>query len=94
MVSRVVERPRADVWPFSVRDPLPTVRGSRSTGMMTPTLSAGHCEPVHEPASTTTAGYDRETGLHAQPPEPSACANRTPTWARELLARPPALKPS
>jgi hypothetical protein len=80
MVSRATDRPRAQVWPFSVRDPLPTIPVPLNEGDADVPVPLGAClTQVYD-----SAGYARELD-YTQPPNP-ALDEPDATWARELLA--------
>jgi hypothetical protein len=80
MVSRAEERPRAFVWPFSVREPLPPIAIPLTVQDGEVALELGSCmNQVYD-----SAGYARELD-YAQPPKPPL-DEPDATWARELLA--------
>lgn len=80
MVSRAAERPRALVWPISVREPLPPIAIPLTAQDGDVTLELGLCMNQ----AYDSASYDRELEYEQAPnpplDEPDA------TWARELLA--------
>jgi hypothetical protein len=79
MVSRAAERPRAHVWPFSVRDPLPTIAIPLTVRDGDIALDLGTCmNQVYD-----TAGYERELD-YSQPPNPPL-DEPDAAWARQLL---------
>jgi hypothetical protein len=80
MVSRAAERPRARVWPFSVRDPLPPIPVPLNLGDADVILPLGEC--LNQ--AYDGAGYARELD-YTQPPNPPL-DEPDATWARELLA--------
>lgn len=78
MVSRATERPRGQLWPFSVRDPLPPLAVPLREGDLP--LELGACmNRVYD-----SAGYARELD-YTQPPNPPL-DEPDAAWARELLA--------
>lgn len=81
MVSRAAQRPRALVWPFTVRDPLPTVAIPLSVRDGDVTLELATCMNQ----AYDSAGYARELD-YTQPPNPPL-DEPDATWARELLAK-------
>lgn len=80
MVSRAWERPRAGAWPFTVRDPLPTIPVPLNPGDVEVELPLGACFTQ----TYDNAGYERELD-YGQPPNPPL-EEPDATWARELLA--------
>ena len=80
VVFRAIDFPQAAIWPFNVRDPLPTIPIP--------------LDPCHEPVPLNLktcvdraydeACYDREVNYN-EPPTPPL-AEPDATWARELLA--------
>jgi hypothetical protein len=80
LVSRSSEYPRADVWPFGVRDPLPTIPVplGGDVAELTLDLSAPFREAYDD-------GHYCRLVTYTRPPTPPL---REPdaTWARELLA--------
>jgi hypothetical protein len=80
LVCRAAELPRAGVWPFSVRDPLPTIPVPLNPEDAPVLLSLQPCLD----RAYDEAAYSRELD-YAVPPDPPL---REPdaTWARELLA--------
>lgn len=80
MVSRAAKRPRALVWPFSVREPLPPIAIPLAERDGDVTLELATCmNQVYD-----SAGYARELD-YAQPPNPPL-DEPDAAWARELLA--------
>jgi hypothetical protein len=80
MVSRASERPRAHVWPFSVRDPLPAIAVPLTARDGDIALELGACmTQVYD-----AAGYERELD-YTQPPNPPL-DEPDAAWARQLLA--------
>jgi hypothetical protein len=80
MVSRATERPRALVWPFGVRDPLPAIAIPLNARDGDITLELGTCMNQ----AYDSAGYVRELE-YDQPPNPPL-DEPDATWARELRA--------
>jgi hypothetical protein len=80
MVSRAAERPRARVWPFSVRDAMPTIPIPLTPPDADLELALGEClQAVYD-----DAGYARELD-YSQPPRPPL-DEPDASWARQLLA--------
>lgn len=80
MVSRAAKRPRALVWPFSVRESLPPIAIPLTEKDGDVTLELATCmNQVYD-----SAGYARELD-YAQPPNPPL-DEPDAAWARELLA--------
>ncbi|HWG41590.1 MAG TPA: DUF4058 family protein [Gemmataceae bacterium] len=80
LVSRAVDRPRGHVWPFSVRDPLPTIAVPLTERDGDLPVELGMCmNQVYD-----TAGYARELD-YTQPPNPPL-DEPDAVWARQLLA--------
>lgn len=88
LVSHAAQRPRAGVWPFSVRDPLPVIPIPLSAGDADVLLPLGECFRQ----AFESAGYERELD-YSQPPNPPLDEPNA-TWARELLASRLASPPS
>ncbi len=80
MVSRAAERPKAVTWPFSVRDPLPTVPIPLNAPDADVLIALHDCLD----AAYDSAGYRRELNYN-KPPNPPL-TEPDATWARELLA--------
>jgi hypothetical protein len=80
MVSRAADRPKAQAWPFSVRDPLPPIPIPLNTGDADVMLPLGAC--LNQ--AYDSAGYARELD-YTQPPNPPL-DEPDATWARDLLA--------
>ncbi len=80
VVSRVEQRPRADIWPVGLRDRLPTVpiplRGGDADAVV-------DLQPLLD-AIYDAAGYAYR--IYADPPEPPMLAEDT-AWAAELVPR-------
>lgn len=80
MVSRAAKRPLALVWPFRVRESLPTIAIPLTEQDGDVALELGACmNRVYD-----SAGYARELE-YAQPPNPPL-DEPDATWARQLLA--------
>jgi hypothetical protein len=79
MVSRAADRPKAQAWPFSVRDPLPTVPVPLNPADGDVLLPLGECVR----RAYDSAAYDRELD-YTQPPNPPL-DEPDATWARQLL---------
>jgi uncharacterized protein DUF4058 len=80
MVSRAAKRPIALVWPFSVRESLPTIAVPLTEQDGDVALELGTCmNQVYD-----SAGYARELD-YTQPPNPPL-DEPDATWARQLLA--------
>jgi hypothetical protein len=80
MVSRAAKRPLALVWPFRVRDPLPTIAIPLAVQDGDVALELGVCmNQVYD-----SADYARELD-YTQPPYPPL-DEADATWARQLLA--------
>jgi hypothetical protein len=79
IVSRAPQRPRADVYLFSVRDPIPDIPIP---------LRSGEIEPILQLNQLLHDLYDRanyDLGIdYSQPPEPPLSADDS-EWAAELL---------
>jgi hypothetical protein len=80
MVSRAEDRPRAHVWPFSVRNPLPVIPVPLNPADGDIGLALRDCLDV----AYDSASYDRELD-YTQPPNPPLDGPDA-TWARQLLA--------
>jgi hypothetical protein len=80
MVSRAEKRPRALVWPFTVRDPLPTIAIPLTERDGDVALELGTCMNQ----AYDSAGYARELD-YTQPPNPPL-DEPDAAWARQLLA--------
>ncbi len=80
MVSRASKRPLALVWPFSVRESLPTIAIPLTERDGDVALALGTCmNQVYD-----SAGYARELD-YARPPNPPL-DEPDATWARQMLA--------
>ena len=80
MLSRAAERPRALVWPISVREPLRPIAIPLAVRDGDVALELGTCMNQ----AYDSAGYARELD-YAQPPNPPL-DEPDATWARQLLA--------
>jgi hypothetical protein len=80
MVSRAAERPRGQAWPFSLRDPLPTIAVPLTVRDGDLAVDLGSCMNQ----CYDSAGYDRELD-YTQPPNPPL-DEPDAAWARRLLA--------
>lgn len=79
LVCRASHAPQIDVWPFSVRDPFPTIPVPLSEPE--PSLDLGACfERVYQGSR-----YREEVNYQLPPDPPLSEADAT--WARELLAK-------
>ncbi len=81
MVSRASDRPRAGIWPFTVREPLPIIPIPLNAGDAEIEFALEGCFRQ----TYDSAGYERELDYN-QPPVPPL-DEPDATWARELLAR-------
>jgi hypothetical protein len=80
LVSRGRERPRARLFPFSVRDPIPTFALPLAPGDEEPSVDlSGALRRIYE-----TAGYDLRIDYRSPPVPPLAEADRA--WAEGLVA--------
>jgi hypothetical protein len=92
LLHRAADRPRAQVWPCSVRDPMAAIPIPLNRGAADLHVSLGECLQL----AYGSADYARELE-YDQPPNPPL-DEPDATWARQLLtahlaARPPGEQP-
>jgi hypothetical protein len=80
MVCRGWEFPRADIWTFTVRDPLPAIPIPLAEGVAEPILALRDCLD----RAYSLASYESEIDYHARPDPP---LNKSDAgWAKAFLA--------
>jgi hypothetical protein len=79
LVSRAEQRPRAHLFPFSIRQPIPTFALPLQLGDQEPTVNLGHL--LH--ALYDRAGYDLRLDYGLEPPPP--LAEEDVAWVEGLL---------